>query len=119
MDLLEQINNVAAEHKILLIFFDIGEVLVSLDFEQKKQKTMRYLQTDMVGYKQFFDAAISDYFLGKIDHIQFDHIAQQMFGITTSLAQVRTADTKQQWQLNTEVVDLLPTLASLYKLSSV
>ncbi|MDP2669547.1 MAG: hypothetical protein Q8O99_00610 [bacterium] len=42
-----------------------------------------------------------------------------MFGITTSLAQVRTADTKQQWQLNTEVVDLLPTLASLYKLSSV
>lgn len=47
MNLLKQINNIATAQNIQLIFFDIGQVLVLLDFEQKKQETIDYLQTDV------------------------------------------------------------------------
>lgn len=107
------------EKKPEVIFFDIGNVLVSLDFQDLNQRTVERLGIPFETYRAFLDEYMHEYFTGHISSHHIEQIAKEELGITTSLTETRTTVYTELLIPNTVLLEAIANLSKTYTISCI
>lgn len=95
-----------------VIFWDIGKVLVSLDFRTENRLTAEHFNIPYDDFRSLIKSYFHEYVAGNISNEEIDQLFTDKFGVTESVTSYQHSIYHQIIRINDELLSLLPNIST-------